>query len=203
MALLLAGVVLLGLNGCTQEEEGALKSKIAGTWNYDKGSTAYNAGLLLNLSGHAQVIDTATVLETVNSLFSNSEVRYNADSTGSIQKDVLETSVTDTTTLAGILNGLAGQMLSKNFTYTAASGKIVMKMGATNYTFTVISVTDTQLNVSMPLTDLTKWMSALLGDNVSNITKSPIYLSITQIAAIVGVYASPTVTMTFNKRPKL
>ncbi len=200
-ALLLAGAALIGLTGCANEDDDALKSKVTGTWRFDADKTAYSSGLLLDLSGQAEVIDTAMVLETVSSLFSDSEIKYNIDTTGYVKKNVLETTASDSTSLAGILNGLAGQLIRKDFTYKAASGKITMKMGTSQYTFTVISITDTQMNVAMPLTDLTKWISGMLGDKVSNITESPIYTGITQVAAIIGVFASPTVTMTFDKIP--
>lgn len=196
--LVLAATLVLGLSACTEETEDTLNAQIQGVWLYQEGNTTYSAGLLLNLSGQAAVVDTLTVIETVTSLFAASELTYMTDSTGYLSKQVVQTETTDSTSLAGILNDYVGQQLEKEFTYTAAKKKINMKMGGQTFTFTVLEITDTGMKVSMPLADITGWMSNLLGDRVSNITNSTIFVTIGQLAATLGVYASPTVTMTFG-----
>lgn len=197
--LLVAATLIIGFSACTEETEDTLQSDVHGAWSYQEGSTSYSAGLLLGLSGHADVVDTVTVIETVTSLFVASELIYSADSTGSLRKQVVQTETADSASLAGILNDYVGQQLQKDFTYTAAKKKISMKMGDQTFNFTVLEITETTLKVSMPMADITGWMTNLLGDRVSGITNSSIFVTIGSLAATLGVYASPTVTMVFNR----
>jgi hypothetical protein len=197
--LFVAATLLFSFSACTEDAQDTLTTQVQGSWMFDESATAYSAGLLLDLSGQGAIVDTMTVLATVNSLFGGGELTYLADSTGSLSKHVVQTETSDSTSLAGILNGYVGQLLQKDFTYTAAKSKIAMKMGNKTFTFTVLAISETNLKVSMPLTDLTGWMSNLLGERVSNITESSIFVTIDLLAATLGVYASPTVTMTFTR----
>lgn len=197
--LLVAATLILGFSACTEETEDTLQTDVQGAWLYQEGSTTYSAGLLLGLSGQAGVVDTVTVIETVTSLFAASELNYMADSTGTLSKHVVQTETADSASLAGILNDYVGQQLQKDFTYTAGKNKIAMKMGNQTFNFTVLEITETSLKVSMPLADITGWMTNLLGDRVSGITNSSIFVTIGSLAATLGVYASPTVTMVFSR----
>jgi hypothetical protein len=186
--------------GCDNTDNGeTTKAKILGSWSFDESQTTYSAGLLLAVSGNTSVIDTSTVISTVKTLFGNSEMTFNADTSGVIKKNIVEETTNDPTSLAGILNNYVGEYLQKAFVYSVKSSKISVKLDSKSYKLTVLSATETQLKVSMPITDLTSWMTSLLGDKVSSIANSDIFATIEQIAGTLGVYASPTVVLTFDK----
>lgn len=79
--------LLVGTTSC-QEDEATISEKIIGTWDYQEDQTAYSAGLLLNLSGQGGVVDTATIITTVSTLFDNSEMTYKSDKTGIINRPI-------------------------------------------------------------------------------------------------------------------
>lgn len=203
--ILIAGVALFGLSACTPDEDDLLKTNLVESWNYQNNSATYSSGLLLNQSGQNQVIDTATLLSTVNSLFMYSSITYYANNTGEILK-FFDTYFEDTTSLADMFTALEGQYTDSTFTFAVTSEKVVMTMDTTTFTFSDIQFANNSwrtLTVSMPLADLTKWMLVILEEKLPTFKESPIYSNIAQITAIASNYANPTITLTFLKAPEL
>jgi hypothetical protein len=202
--ILIAVILLFGLSACTPDEDESLKTKMVDTWLYLNDSATFSSGLLMNQSGQNQVIDTATLLSTVNSLFLNSALIYYANNTGAILKS-FDTYIEDTTSLADMFTALEGQYTDSTFTFAVTSEKVVMTMDTTKCIFSDIqfeNVSWLTLKVSMPLADLTKWMSVILEKKLPTIKDSPIYSRIALITAIATNYSNPTITLTFLKAPE-
>ena len=197
--LSMVSLLFVGMSSCDKSTDDSTMVKVLGNWRFDQSQTTYSVGLVLAVSGQTTLIDTATVISTVKTLFGNSDLAFKADSTGVLTKNILEESTSSETSLASILNGFTGQYLNKAFTYTAKSNKIKITMDSKLYVLTVLSASETQLKVSMPISDVTSWVSGVLGDKVDNIAESSIFTTIEQIAGTLGVFASPTVVLTFNK----
>jgi len=200
MMFMAAAVLVLGTTSCEDTDDAALSTQVVGNWEYVEGQTTYSAGLLLSLSGQAAVLDTATVVSTVSTLFGSSELSLNADSTGRIKKDIVASNSTDSTSLSSILSSYAGELVNVDFTYGVSSGSIVMKINSKDYQMKVLSVSDTQLKLAMPVTDITSWTTVIAGSKVTNITSSTAFNTISTVAATFGIFANPTVVMTFTKK---
>ncbi len=197
--VVMAAVLLVGTTSC-QQDEATISEKIIGTWDYQEGQTAYSAGLLLNLSGQSAVVDTATIITTVSTLFDNSEMTYKSDKTGIINKKVLESATSDPNSLGSLLGGLVNSMINVNYTYVVSTGKVKLTAGTKEYTFKILSITDTQMQVAMQVADVTSMTSTLFGTSVDGLTESAVYNKIESVAATVGLFSNPTVTMVFTKR---
>lgn len=191
--------LLVGTTSC-QEDEATISEKIIGTWDYQEDQTAYTAGLLLNLSGQGAVVDTATIITTVSTLFDNSEMTYNSDKTGIINKKVIQGATTDPNSLSSLLGGLVNSMINVNYTYEVSTGKVKLTAASKEYTFKILAISDTQMKVAMQVADVTSMTSTLFGTKVDGLTESPVYGKIETAAASFGVFSNPTVTMVFNKK---
>lgn len=191
--------LLVGTTSC-QEDEATISEKIIGTWDYQEDQTAYSAGLLLSLSGQGAVVDTATIITTVSTLFDNSEMTYKSDKTGIINKKVLESATSDPNSLSSLLGGLVNSMINVNYTYVVSPGKVKLTAATKEYTFKILSISDTQMQVAMQVADVTSMTSTLFGTKVDGLTESPVYGKIETAAASFGLFSNPTVTMVFTKK---
>ncbi|MDD2525235.1 MAG: hypothetical protein PHH63_02835 [Bacteroidales bacterium] len=191
--------LLVGTTSC-QEDEATISEKIIGTWDYQEDQTAYSAGLLLNLSGQGGVVDTATIITTVSTLFDNSEMTYKSDKTGIINKKVIQGATTDPNSLSSLLGGLVNSMINVNYTYAVSTGKVKLTAATKEYTFKILAISDTQMKVAMQVADVTSMTSTLFGTKVDGLTESPVYGKIETAAATFGMFSNPTVTMVFNKK---
>lgn len=197
--VMIVAVLLVGTTSC-QQNEATISEKIIGTWDYQEGQTAYSAGLLLSLSGQDIGVDTATIITTVSTLFDNSEMTYKSDKTGIINKKVLQSATTDSTLLGSLLGGLVNSMINVNYTYVVSTGKVKLTAGTKEYTFKILSISDTQMQVAMQVADVTNMTSTLFGTKVDGLTESPVYSKIETAAASFGLFSNPTVTMVFTKK---
>ncbi|MDD4823030.1 MAG: hypothetical protein PHI48_10800 [Bacteroidales bacterium] len=191
--------LLVGTTSC-QEDEATISEKIIGTWDYQEDQTAYSAGLLLSLSGQGAVVDTATIITTVSTLFDNSEMTYKSDKTGIINKKVVQSATSDPNSLSSLLGGLVNSMINVNYTYAVSTGKVKLTAATKEYTFKIISISETQMQVAMQVADVTSMTSTLFGTKVDGLTESPVYGKIETAAASFGLFSNPTVTMVFTKK---
>lgn len=199
-AMLMSAVVfLLGTTSC-QKDDATLSSNIIGNWKYEEGQTTYSAGLLLNLTGQSGALDTATVISTVSTLFSNSEMTFSTDNTGTIKKDVAGSATTGSSVLTDIISSITNSLINVDYTYAVSSGNVILTINKQQYKLKVLSITDTQMQVAMEVTDLSNWTTAILGNSVTNLTQSAAYNSISTLAASFGIFANPTIKMTFTKK---
>jgi len=187
--LMAAAVFLFGTTSC-QKDDATLSSNIIGSWKYEEGQTAYSSGLLLNLTGQSGTLDTATVISTVSTLFSNSEMTFSANNTGTIKKDIAGSSSAESSVLTDILSSISKDLINVDYTYAVSSGNVTLTINNKQYKLKVLSITDTQMQVAMEVTDLSSWTTAILGSSVTDLTESAAYNTISTLAASFGF--SPT-----------
>lgn len=186
---------------CSKDDK-SISEQLIGSWEIDNNQTNYRKGLLADI---VKIDSTTikTVLSTTASLFNNSTMDYNPDMSGSIRKNMIGGSQTGSL-LEDILGGITEKLVKVNYTYIVSGGKLKIKMnGITDkeYELNIISISGSELKVSMVVTDLTDWTGAILGETVANLTESDLFKKIDDLAGnFLGISANPTIVMTYYKK---
>lgn len=208
--MLLWAVVLLAFTttSCKEDEE-TISDYIVGEWKVENDQIKYDEGLLAGWIGGASGIDQGmanTVLETVSAMFKNSTMTFESNGNGVLSKGLSnQGSSSGNGILGDLLGGLTNNLLSTNFTYKTFDGGLTLDLAGKTYQVNVVSITKTEMKLSLKVADVTKLSSILLkkGEGDSEMQKR-----ISKICDTLDSYTgkfnlislNPRITMVFLKK---
>lgn len=192
LMLLMASMLLIGTTSCKQDEA-TISENIIGTWKLDDTQTTYNQGKVLELLGG---VNTDSLLDLITPILKGSSITFNSDLTGSY-------------TLSSLLD------LPMSTIYKVAPGTVTISstLLPKEIKFNVISITATEMRLTMNVADVTTL--AGLVDTTSTDNAGVIAMIKELVPAIaniqyyidnsganldaLGLNPNPTITMVFKK----
>ncbi len=192
LMLLMASMLLIGTTSCKQDEA-TISENIIGTWKLDNTQTTYNQGKVLELLGG---VNTDSLLDLITPILKGSSITFNSDQTGSY-------------TLSSLLD------LPVSTIYKVAPGTVTISstLLPKEIKFNVISITATEMRLTMNVADVTTLAGLVDTTNTGNASiiamVKELVPAIANIQSYIdnsganldalGLNPNPTITMVFKK----